>query len=121
MKRRTSPSPTVSLPVVKPKALKTFIVSAMVRGLPMPHMPHNNDTRKTVIIRAATLKRVAEILDSTPARLRLFGCTRDDSRAHMAPKPETVYYEPGHTREGYIEGYVELAPPGNQARRPLSK
>ncbi len=71
-----------------------------------------------VLIRAATKKRVAEILGVTPASLTQNGIHEQEYMAKFAVKPETPYYHIGRNDRGfYSDGWVEL---GAGEERPLT-
>lgn len=62
-----------------------------------------------VLIRAATQKRVAEILGVNLSGLKQTGIYEQEEMAKYAVKPETVYYHIGKHDKGFMEaGWIEL-------------
>jgi hypothetical protein len=90
-------------------ALKTFRITTLwLRSLPAKYIPPNRDHQKTVLIRAASKKRVAELLGVTPARLSQYGFYEQEHMTKFAVKPETIYYHVGQGLSGHSNAWIEM-------------
>lgn len=96
--------------------MKTFIANSVsLPNVPNEHRGNNGNCQFTVIIRAKSKKRVAELMSrpesvsSTYRHLRMFCGIHEARGEHLdiPKKDEVIYYQPGHTRTGYYAEWVE--------------
>lgn len=103
-------NPTTRTP--KLKVFRSF--SRLIRGIPNEHRAANGCAQKDVVVRCASRKRLAEILYTTTAHMRLYGGVHDVTGKPeweaIAILPERVYYQPERIRSGeIIKDYVLLS------------
>lgn len=93
--------------------MKTFIsFSVWLSKVPSEHRASNNNCQYTVLVRAKTKKRVAELLDVSQHSLRNFhGCEIASPQYTAIPqKDEVIYYLVDHTKNGFVGKWFEYNP-----------
>lgn len=93
--------------------MKTFIsLSVFLFKVPKEHRASNNNCQYTVVVRAKTKKRVAELLEVSQHALRTFhGCEiASPKHAAVAQKDEVIYYFVDSTKNGWVGKWFEYNP-----------
>ena len=100
---------------MKPRKLKLFGFSTWLRDLPDKHRGSNGDRTKYCLCRCATKKRLLEITGASPPYFSTHGMCYDRSGTPeleaVALLPERIYYQPEHTKNGFIKGWFLLDEP----------
>ena len=91
--------------------IKTYLAnSVLLRHVPAEHRATNGNCQFTIVVRSASHRKVAEMLGpgcSLHCLRSFYGIHVDEARRHIAKKDETIYYQPGHTANGYIQDWFE--------------
>lgn len=94
--------------------MKTFIcLSVFLSEVPKEHRAANGNCQYTVVVRAKTKKRVAELLEVSYHMLNNFyGChdCGDTEHAKVPQKDETIYYKVEMTKNGWVNKWFEYNP-----------
>jgi len=95
--------------------MKTFICnSVLLPNVPEEHRACNGCFQYTVLVRAKTKKRVAELLRCSYNMLHNFyGCCEATANHMSIPqKDETIYYLVEHAKDGWVNKWFEYTPKG---------
>ena len=94
--------------------------SVYLSNVPPEHRASNGGAQFTILCLTTTKKRVAELCgrNTTVSHLNNYGglCVRTDGKhgfhgehihLDICKKPNTIYYFVGHTKNGYVNQWVE--------------
>lgn len=104
-----------------PRKLKTYLaLQVLLPHVPDAHSTPNGGKQYTILVRAANQREVAELVGGTLRYLRVYGGIHEAPEAHgfhgehktaaIVKKDHVIYYQPGHTRSGYIGEWFEYQP-----------
>jgi hypothetical protein len=103
--------------------LKVFsAVGVWLPCVPAAHRGNNYNCQFTILVRATTRKRVAELTGISTYVLRTFNCLNEAgptvgygnstlSVSDIVQKDETIYYHAEYTRTGYLDQWFEYPRP----------
>jgi len=97
-----------------------------LRNVPDKHAASNGSKQFTILCRAKNQQEVAELTDNSIGHLRKYGGIRQAPEsfgfhsehvpADIVKKDRVVYYQPEHTKTGYIKGWFEYGPTTSDKR-----
>ncbi len=91
--------------------VKTYLAnSVLLRHVPEEHRATNGNRQFTIVVRATSQKKVAEMLGpgcSLNCLRDFYGIHVDESRRDIAKKDGVIYYQPGQTAHADIKEWFE--------------
>lgn len=97
--------------------MKTFMaMSVDLRPIPNKHRGSNQNAQFTIVVRAESRKKVAEMLGSSTHHLRDFCGIRElDAKAEpryasIPKKDNVIYYHVEQTKFGFVNEWLEWTP-----------
>jgi hypothetical protein len=97
--------------------VKTFLAnSVFLRHVADRFRANNGNCQYTILVKASSRKRVAELLDVTARQLREYHGIMEVGTSHqgIALEDEVIYFNPEHTVEGYINQWLPYRPPNTK-------